>query len=153
MSKQNLTPPEMARRYGVATAKVIDWIRAGELVALNLARAGCTRPRYSITPQAIEQFEELRRVVPDGGLSTTQRLRRRARARPEAICLIHPVRFAGNKNARRLAGRTGKIRKDEQVHSEHTINEVEPGITSAPLPNLRQADWCLFIGPTDNPRA
>jgi len=76
--RRNLTPPDIARRYGVATAKVIGWIRNGELVALNLARRGCTRPRYSITHESLEQFEQARRVVPDGGLSTTQRLRRRA---------------------------------------------------------------------------
>ena len=78
MQRRNLTPPAIARRYGVATAKVTDWIRTGELAALNLARRGCTRPRYSITPEALEQFEQARAVVPDGGLSTTQRLRRRA---------------------------------------------------------------------------
>jgi len=76
--RRNLTPPEIARRYGVATAKVIAWIRTGELAALNLAHRGCVRPRYSITPDALEQFEASRRVVPDGGESTTQRLRRRA---------------------------------------------------------------------------
>jgi hypothetical protein len=75
---RNQTPPEIARRYGVATSKVIDWIRSGELVALNLARRGCTRPRYSITPESLEQFERARRVIPDGGETTTRRLRRQA---------------------------------------------------------------------------
>ena len=80
LAHRNLTPPALAKKYGVAVAKVTDWIRNGELVALNLARRGCSRPRYSITPEAIEEFERQRRVVPDGGLSTTQTLRRRAKA-------------------------------------------------------------------------
>ena len=76
--RRNLTPPEVAKRYGVATTKVLLWIRTGELAALNFANRGCTRPRYSITPEAIAAFEESRRVIPDGGISTTQRLKRRA---------------------------------------------------------------------------
>jgi len=77
-ARRNLTPPQIASRYGVATSKVIHWIVTGELAALNFARRGCIRPRYSVTPEALAAFEEARRVVPDGGLSTTQRLRRRA---------------------------------------------------------------------------
>jgi hypothetical protein len=73
---QNQTPPKIARRYGVATSKVIDWIRTGDLPALNLARRECLRPRYSVTPEALQQFEQSRAVIPDGGESTTRRLRR-----------------------------------------------------------------------------
>jgi len=80
MAVQNLTPPELAKRYRVASKKVLGWIRNGELVAIILANRGCTRPRYVISPEAIEAFEQARRVVPDGGLSTTQKLRRRAAA-------------------------------------------------------------------------
>ncbi len=79
VTKRNKTPPEVAEKYRVSTAKVICWIRTGELAALNLAHRGCSRPRYSISPDAIEAFERSRQVVPDGGLSATQRLRRRAR--------------------------------------------------------------------------
>jgi hypothetical protein len=77
---RNQTPPQYARQLGVANTKVLELIRTGELAALNLANRGCTRPRYSIPPAAIEAFEAARRVVPDGGLSTTQKLRRRAAA-------------------------------------------------------------------------
>ena len=38
---RNLTPPAIARRYGVATKKVIDWIRAGEMVARQDEFEGC----------------------------------------------------------------------------------------------------------------
>jgi hypothetical protein len=79
-ARRNFTPPEVAKQFGVATTKVIAWIRCGELKALNLANRGCTRPRYSISPEALEQFERSRQVIPDGGLSTTQRLRRQSQA-------------------------------------------------------------------------
>jgi len=77
---RNLTPPYVAKKYGVATAKIIGWIRNGELKAVNLANRGCKRPRYSIPPEALEEFERSRQVVPDGGLSATQRLRRKAQS-------------------------------------------------------------------------
>ena len=52
-----VTPPELARRYRVATKKVLGWIRTGELAAMNLANRGCTRPRYIIPDEAIAEFE------------------------------------------------------------------------------------------------
>lgn len=58
------TPPDLARKYGVSVAKVLTWIRGGELVAVDLASAQCHRPRYAISPQALESFEAGRRVVP-----------------------------------------------------------------------------------------
>lgn len=73
--RRNSTPPEVAHRYGVATAKVINWIRTGELEALNLANRGCHRPRYSITPEALESFERSRQVIPTAPI---KRLRRRS---------------------------------------------------------------------------
>ncbi len=77
-TKRNMTPPEVARMLGVSSAKVILWIRQGELRALNLANRGCIRPRYSVSPDAIAAFERTRQVVPDGGESTTRKLRRQA---------------------------------------------------------------------------
>jgi hypothetical protein len=76
MDVRNQTPPQISRRYGVATKKVIDWIRSGELVALNLANRNCSRPRYSVTPEALEAFERSRLVVPDA--EPTPRLRRQS---------------------------------------------------------------------------
>jgi len=74
--KRNLTPPQVAKLLGVSSAKVILWIRQGELRALNLANRGCNRPRYSISPEALEAFERSRQVIPDGGQSTTRKLRK-----------------------------------------------------------------------------
>jgi hypothetical protein len=77
MSKRGFTAPELARHYGVSVKKVLAWINTGELAALNLASPGCTRPRYHVTAEALEQFEAARRVTPDTGESTAQRVRRR----------------------------------------------------------------------------
>jgi hypothetical protein len=74
--RRNLTPPEIARRYGVANNKVLEWIHTGELAALNLARRGCDRPRYSITPESLAAFERARAVAPQA--DPTPKLRRRA---------------------------------------------------------------------------
>ena len=75
--RRNLKPTEIAKIYGVSTAKVISWIRHGELSALNLAHRGCTRPRYSVKPEALEAFESARQVIADGGEVATPKLRHR----------------------------------------------------------------------------
>jgi hypothetical protein len=76
--RRKITPPQLAKQWGVNVAKVVAFIRAGELPAINLAARGTVRPRYAIDVADVEAFEAGRRIVPDGGLSTTQRLRRRA---------------------------------------------------------------------------
>lgn len=63
--RRNMTPPEVADRYGVSTAKVLKWIRQGELRALNLAHRECIRPRYSISVEALKEFERARTVCPN----------------------------------------------------------------------------------------
>lgn len=60
-----LTPPQYAARLGVPPDKVVAWIRRGELQAMNMAESpNGERPRFRISPQAIEDFERLRAVVP-----------------------------------------------------------------------------------------
>ena len=75
--RAKLTPPELAELWGLSPAKVVAFIRSGELRAINIANARCSRPRYLIDREDIARFEKGRQVVPDGGLSTTQRLRRK----------------------------------------------------------------------------
>ncbi len=77
--RRNLTPPLVAQELGVAVAKVIGWIRAGELQALDLANRGSTRPRYSISPESLEAFKKARQVVPLGEQSAAGRLRRQSK--------------------------------------------------------------------------
>lgn len=76
--RSTTTPPKLAKRWGCATKKVTALIRCGELIAFNLADRNCTRPRWRIYEDDIEAFEAARRAIPDGGESTTQKLRRRA---------------------------------------------------------------------------
>jgi hypothetical protein len=63
-SDKMLTPPQLARRYGVKAERVIGWIRSGELRAIDLASKGSTRPRFRIDPKDIELFELRRSVQP-----------------------------------------------------------------------------------------
>jgi hypothetical protein len=56
---------------------VLAFIVSGELRAINLATLTHNRPRYVIDIADIEAFEKSRLVVPDGGESTTRKLRQR----------------------------------------------------------------------------
>jgi hypothetical protein len=66
-----LSPPQIAEQYGVDPNKVIGWIRAGELRAVNVGN-GASRPRYRISPADLALFEAARAVQPP-----TPRIRRR----------------------------------------------------------------------------
>ncbi len=58
-----MTPSQVARRYGVSADKVLAWIRAGELRAINVAvKADGSLPRYRIDPTALADFERERAV-------------------------------------------------------------------------------------------
>jgi hypothetical protein len=78
------TPPELARRYGVNPDKVVSWIDAGELAAMNLATTTGGRPRYKITDEAVQAFEARRAVVPAAPV--------RRRKRPPAAAIVRNFR-------------------------------------------------------------
>ena len=59
-----LTPPDYAARLGVTPEKIIAAIRRGELAAIDTAEPGSSRPRYRISPQAIDTFERFRAARP-----------------------------------------------------------------------------------------
>jgi excisionase family DNA binding protein len=67
-----LTPPEIAERLRVDASKVIGWIRAGRLVAINVSEGA--RPRYRIDPAEFDRFIAGRSTSPPP--STTRRKRR-----------------------------------------------------------------------------
>ena len=71
MVNANITPPALARRYGVSAEKIIGWIRSGELRAVNVAAKPSGRPRWRISESDIEHFEVRRAAV------TTKTTRRR----------------------------------------------------------------------------
>lgn len=78
--REKMSPPALAKKWGVSPGKIVSFIRTGELRAINVAQSSCHRPRYLIDIIDVERFEQARQVIPDGGLSTTQRLRRKAAA-------------------------------------------------------------------------
>jgi hypothetical protein len=57
------TPPQLAKRYRVSCDKIVRWILAGELAAMNLATTTSGRPRYRITAEALAAFEARRAVL------------------------------------------------------------------------------------------
>ena len=57
---ETLTPPQVARRWGVANEKVSDLIHSGQLEAINLATDPAGRPRYRIYLSEVERFEQTR---------------------------------------------------------------------------------------------
>jgi hypothetical protein len=64
ITKKKLTPPEVAKLFGVEPGKIIAWIKAGELRAINGATRRGDRPRYLIDLDDIAAFERSRAVVP-----------------------------------------------------------------------------------------
>jgi len=59
-----LTPPELAKRWGVASDKVLSLIHSHQLRAVNLAVAPKGRPRWRISLAEIVRFEESRSSKP-----------------------------------------------------------------------------------------
>ena len=59
-----MTPPRLARRWGVAPEKILQLIHSGQLRAVNLAVDPKGRPRWRIHLSEIERFEESRSSRP-----------------------------------------------------------------------------------------
>jgi hypothetical protein len=75
MTERALTVREVADRFAVDPHSVLLWIRNGSLGAVNCGRnPGAKKPRWRITPEAIAQFELLRKAIPS---SPSPRMRRR----------------------------------------------------------------------------
>lgn len=66
MSKEKvfLTPPELAKRWGVAADKVNHLINSGQLIAVNLAKDPNGRSRWRISLAEVEIFESKRSNSP-----------------------------------------------------------------------------------------
>jgi len=63
-TKTKMTPPELARRWGVSPDKIVFFILTGELRAIDASLKRGDRPRYLIDVADIEAFEADRTVVP-----------------------------------------------------------------------------------------
>ena len=72
--RTKLTPPQVARRFGISPDKVVRWIRAGELRGVNIATKANGRPRYVVDEADLAVFEQGRTAQP----KATAHKRRRA---------------------------------------------------------------------------
>ncbi len=61
--RQKLTPPEVAKLWGVDVLKILAWVRTGELTAINAATNPRKRAKYLIDKRDIADFESRRAVV------------------------------------------------------------------------------------------
>ena len=62
--RTKLTPPMIAKMWGVKCQKVLTWIRSGELKAIDVASRRGGRPRYLVDIQDLAAFERSREVCP-----------------------------------------------------------------------------------------
>jgi len=53
-----LTVAEVAKRYRVSPDKVRGWLRRGELAAINTSSKPGGKPRFVVTREALERFEQ-----------------------------------------------------------------------------------------------
>ena len=69
-NRTKLTPPELARRWGVSADKILAFIRSGQLRTCNVATTPNGRPRWLIDLADLAVFEQARtaRPQPDAGL-------------------------------------------------------------------------------------
>lgn len=58
-----LTTREVGRRLKVGRAKVLGWIRRGELRAVNVAATTTGRPQFVVAVADLERFEAKRTVL------------------------------------------------------------------------------------------
>ena len=79
-TRTKISPPELACRWGIDQAKILKWIKAGELRAINAATDRNGRARYLIDVADILVFEASRAVQPPA-----PHVRRRRRADPGVI--------------------------------------------------------------------
>jgi hypothetical protein len=74
VSRRKISPPELARQWGVDPHKVLFWIRSGELRAIDVSTRRGGRPRFLIDLADIELFEQGRLVAPPARISRKRRM-------------------------------------------------------------------------------
>lgn len=55
---------QISERYEAGEHTVLKWIQAGDLAAVNVARETGGKPRWRITPEALQAFELSRSAMP-----------------------------------------------------------------------------------------
>ena len=102
--KTKISPPQLAQQWGIDVAKVLKWIKAGKLRAIDASTRRGGRPRYLIDQTDLAAFEASRTVQPP-----MPKVRRR-RADPNVVQF-----FNGQSLGRATAktpGRKGDARMD-----------------------------------------
>ncbi len=80
-NRQKISPPTLAKMWGVSADKIVGFIRSGELKAIDVSSdRESVRPRYLIDRADIEAFELSRAVV-----APAPKPKRRRRRRDPAI--------------------------------------------------------------------
>jgi excisionase family DNA binding protein len=74
--RRKLTPPEVARLWGISLDSIMTWIRNGELRAINVAKRLGGRPRYRIDVKDLADFENRRAVQPPPPIQRRSRRRK-----------------------------------------------------------------------------
>ena len=78
-SRKKYTPPRLAELWGISPDKIISFIKAGELRAIDISSdRNSIRPRYLIDVADVEAFETSRAVVPPAPKTKRRRRRRDA---------------------------------------------------------------------------
>jgi len=72
-SRGTVSPRELADRWGISPDKVLNWIRKGDLCAINVASDRSMRPKYRISDEAIEAFQRQRQPVPQSPIPHQRR--------------------------------------------------------------------------------
>ena len=70
-----LSPPMIAKNYGVKPAKVLAWIASGELIAIDVAERRGGRPRWRVSPESLEAFQRRRSSRPAPAVTRRRRER------------------------------------------------------------------------------
>ena len=71
-----LSPPQVAKLLGVKPAKVLAWIKRGELRAHNVADSRSGRPRWRVSREALDAFLAARSCRPSDQVARPRRKRR-----------------------------------------------------------------------------
>jgi transposase len=74
---------DLTDRFGVGEHTICEWIRRGELTAINVARKPGTRPKWRVTEEALAAFELARTAIPP-----PERARRRKQANSTVLEFI-----------------------------------------------------------------
>ena len=78
--RTRITPPTLAKSWGISVDKVLAWIRSGELRAIDVSTRRGGRPRYLLDVADIAAFEALRAVQPP-----LQKPRRRRKSNDSSV--------------------------------------------------------------------